>query len=315
MNTPNDIKTTTTKKTLTALAKLTLAAGGPEMARIFALVTTLGDQISVTDDTYHQLLAVLNAAYLGGEEETSGDETAKDTMAKLQSIVAALAAIKAKVKAAGKFGEMFEGARDTLFDGFAALGRYAELVPLGRKLIVCKSKGATLHTWGPDLVHTSPNGKETIVTDDHEMGGDLGSIVVKGHEWTWQEMADGLIRVVGKEAEVLGAEDLNDVWRENATKLTGQKQIDIDMAKSYTVMVESTPLEATVASYKVTAEHVKQLLPKIAAFNAGPGAKVGIWAEHHTDDADCTSSESLESQRKLSMLLDRVCNWVEDNSL
>lgn len=124
-----------------------------------------------------------------------------ETAVRLLATVVSLAAIRDEVDEAGEFGaDLYDPARDTLFDAFRLLGELAELAadsepPLEQLPTICERVGARLFARGPDLVHIKA-GNETVVVDDHEMEGDLGSIVVGGHEWRWQEMVAGVIRAV-----------------------------------------------------------------------------------------------------------------------
>ncbi len=120
---------------------------------------------------------------------------------KLLATVVTLVAIRDEVDEAGEFGaDLYDAARDTLFDAFQLLGEVGVLgadsePPLEQLPTVCERDGARLFAHGPDLVHIK-TGKETVINDDHEMEGDLGSIVVDGHEWRWQEMVAGVVRAV-----------------------------------------------------------------------------------------------------------------------
>lgn len=120
---------------------------------------------------------------------------------KLLATVVSLVAIRDEVDEAGEFGaDLYDPAHDTLFDAFHLLGEVGELgaesePPLEQLPTICERDGARLFAHGSDLVHLKA-GKETVVNDDHEMEGDLGSIVVDGHEWRWQEMVAGVIQAV-----------------------------------------------------------------------------------------------------------------------
>lgn len=110
-----------------------------------------------------------------------------------------LTEVRAKVNAKGEFGDLYEGAREALFDSFEAISSYTTLCdpPLDNEAqTICERDGATLHTRGTDVIHTTPNGKQVVIDDEHELEGQLGSVVVGKHEWTWGEMADGAIAVM-----------------------------------------------------------------------------------------------------------------------
>lgn len=121
---------------------------------------------------------------------------------------AALAVIQDEVKQAGEFGDRYEGARDTLFEAFELLGEFGILAKPenGMSITICERDGAMLFVWGTEglpadkrLIHVSfSGGKLTAIQDEHEYQGGLGSIVVDGFEWCWQEMVEGVFKAADR---------------------------------------------------------------------------------------------------------------------
>lgn len=123
-----------------------------------------------------------------------------DLVVRMFQVVTALAAIAAQVEERGEFGNLYDPARDNLWDFLSLFGQHATQTLASpneenvRARTVCERDGAVLHVWGADIIHTA-DGKDTIVEDRHELDGPLCSIVVDGHTWTWPEMVDGVMRV------------------------------------------------------------------------------------------------------------------------
>lgn len=119
---------------------------------------------------------------------------------KLLATIGILVKLQKEIDEAGEFGEKYEYARDTLFEAFDHLAEYGKRAKLDvHARTVCERDGATLHVrWtkdGTEVVHTS-KGEQTVVEDEHEFEGCLGSIVVDNFEWMWGEMVEGLVAAV-----------------------------------------------------------------------------------------------------------------------
>lgn len=119
--------------------------------------------------------------------------------ARLAYCVVALAAIRNTVEEDALAGDanetvcVYERARDALHKAFAVFGEIRKAEGADETVCVCERDGASLHATQGGLYH-AVNGKgDVLVEDEHEYEGDLGSIVVDGHEWHWMEMADGVI--------------------------------------------------------------------------------------------------------------------------
>ena len=99
----------------------------------------------------------------------------------------------------GEFGGLYEKA-DELLD--AAIYQITEALLFVHEsggvtspLIVAERDGARLVVHF-DLIHIDEAGLETVLDDgvraDYRLEGELGSIVVAGHEYHWPEIVDGL---------------------------------------------------------------------------------------------------------------------------